>query len=236
MMAQSTGICWKDIWWSIEQQELPKVGRWPGNKNGRQLRAQPDFHLGRDWLECRGWELSACLNLLNAAPSHIKNSSNISFITAREWREGNRYFILLSRVGDITLPPNYFDISVKWCSLYAHTVLSVLHISIYSFLQHYVVDVLLPICTTKKRGSRGLFAPNHTVNGRLWSEALRLQNVCFLYITQSRQRWVSVQRFSVKNRKKKKGENDMSTNNKSTIKCLFDDKICNICFLYILCL
>lgn len=106
-------------------------GKMARKQKGRQLRAQPDFHLGRDWLECWGWELSACLNLLNAAPSHIKNSSNISFITAREWREGNRCFILLSRVGDTTLPPNYFDISVKWCSLYAHTVRSVLaHINL----------------------------------------------------------------------------------------------------------
>lgn len=212
-------------------------GKMARKQKGRQLRAQPDFHLGRDWLECRGWELSACLNLLNAAPSHIKNSSNISFITAREWREGNRYFILLSRVGDITLPPNYFDISVKWCSLYAHTVRSVLHISIYSFLQLYVVDVLLPICTTKKQGSRSLFAPNHTVNGRLWSKALRLQNVCFLHITQSRQRWVSVQRFSVKNRKKKKKEKmtcQQTTNQLSNI-CLMIKYVISVFSIFYVC-
>lgn len=115
------------------------------------------------------------------------NSSHNSFVTAREQREGKSYLILLSRVGDITLPSNYFDISVKSCSLYARTVLSVLHIFIHSFIliTLYVADAILPICTIRTWSS-SLFAPNHTVNGRdrLRSEALRLQNVCVLHMTQ----------------------------------------------------
>lgn len=58
---------------------------------------------------------------------------------------------MLSRVGDVTLPPNYFDISVKLGSLYAHIVLSALHILIHLFLQEfYVADITLPIFVQKR--------------------------------------------------------------------------------------
>lgn len=32
-------------------------GKMARKQKGRQLRAQPDFHLGRDWLRRGGWEL-----------------------------------------------------------------------------------------------------------------------------------------------------------------------------------
>ena len=71
-------------------------------------------------------------------------------------------------MGDIILPRNHFAISVKWCSLYAYTVLCVLHILIHLFLQHSMWQILFILFVQQRNLAQevNLFAPNHTVTDR----------------------------------------------------------------------
>lgn len=135
-------------------------------------------------------------------------------------------------MGDITMPLNYFDISVKWCSLYACTVLCVLHILINLFLQNSVWHkVFFPSVQQRNLALEvNLFAPNHTVNDRdrIWIQALR---ICVFSILLS----LAKNEMLSKNieKKYKKREGDKSTNNKSTIKCLIEKNAIFILLIHI---